>query len=115
MARSFRRGLDACLKLWADIIVNTDGDNQYAGADIPKLIAPILAGQADMVIGDRETDKTPRFSRHKKFLQCVGSGVVRKLPAIWALAETLGCTLLTPRSAARKKPDTRRIRRSRVT
>lgn len=83
LARTFRNGLDACLHLGADIIVNTDGDNQYAGADIPKLVAPILSGEADIVIGDRETDKIAHFSRTKKFLQWFGSGVVRKLAGIW--------------------------------
>ncbi|WP_058557558.1 glycosyltransferase [Thiohalocapsa sp. ML1] len=83
LARSFRKGLDACLVRGADIIVNTDGDNQYAGADIPKLVQPILEGRADMVIGDRETDKIPHFSPLKKFLQHLGSGVVRKLAGIW--------------------------------
>lgn len=83
LARSFRKGLDACLVRGADIIVNTDGDNQYAGADIPKLVKPILEGQADMVIGDRETNKIPHFSPLKKFLQYLGSGVVRKLAGIW--------------------------------
>jgi len=83
LARSFRKGLDACLVRGADIIVNTDGDNQYAGADIPKLVEPILAGWADIVIGDRETSKIPHFSPVKKFLQWFGSGVVRKLAGIW--------------------------------
>ena len=83
LARSFRNGLDACLKAGADIIVNTDGDNQYMGADIPKLVAPILSGQADIVIGDRETAKIPHFSRAKKALQWFGSGIVRKLAGIW--------------------------------
>jgi len=82
LARSFRRGLDACLALGADIIVNTDGDNQYYGADIPQLIAPILRGEADMVIGDRETASIPHFSPLKKLLQHFGSGVVRRLAGI---------------------------------
>src|SRR3954451_2280968 len=56
LAAGFQAGLDACLKLGADIIVNTDADNQYNGNDIPKLVAPILEGRADMVVGDRETD-----------------------------------------------------------
>lgn len=81
LARTFRTGIDACLKLGADIIVNTDGDNQYAGSDIPKLIAPILAGTADVVVGDRETHKVEHFSRGKKMLQAFGSMVVRKLSA----------------------------------
>jgi len=79
LARAFRAGLDACLKAGADIIVNTDGDNQYAGSDIPKLIAPILKGEADLVIGDRQTDKIPHFSPVKKKLQKLGSYVVRAL------------------------------------
>jgi len=79
LARTFRTGLDACLSLGADIIVNTDGDNQYCGADIPKLIAPILKGNADLVVGDRQTSKVAHFSRGKKILQAVGSFVVRKL------------------------------------
>ena len=82
LARTFRRGLDACLKNGADIIVNTDGDNQYNGNDIPKLIGPILAGKAELVIGDRETAKVPHFSPMKKFLQWFGSGVVRRLSGI---------------------------------
>lgn len=83
LARTFRKGLEACLLLGADIIVNTDGDNQYCGADIPKLIAPILRGAADIVIGDRQTDTIPHFSGMKKFLQWFGSGVVRRLAGIW--------------------------------
>ncbi len=83
LARTFRRGLEACLQLGADVIVNTDGDNQYAGADIPKLIRPIVEGWADMVIGDRQTSKIPHFSRTKKLLQWLGSGVVRKLAGVW--------------------------------
>ena len=69
LAKAFMAGVDACLKLGADIIVNTDGDNQYNGQDIPKLIQPILEGNADMVIGDRETDKIEHFSFMKKKLQ----------------------------------------------
>src|SRR5918992_5689592 len=78
LAAAFQAGLDACLKLGADLIVNTDADNQYSGHDIPKLVAPILAGQADMVIGDRETDQIEHFSPVKKRLQRWGSAVVRR-------------------------------------
>jgi glycosyltransferase involved in cell wall biosynthesis len=78
LAAAFQAGLDASLKLGADIIVNTDADNQYRGADIPKLVAPILAGHADMVIGDRETDQIEHFSPLKKRLQRFGSAVVRR-------------------------------------
>jgi glycosyltransferase involved in cell wall biosynthesis len=78
LAAAFQAGLDASLKLGADIIVNTDADNQYYGGDIPKLVAPILAGDADMVIGDRETDQIEHFSPVKKRLQRLGSAVVRR-------------------------------------
>lgn len=83
LARTFRRGLEACLKAGADIVINTDGDNQYCGADIPLLVQPILEGRADMVIGDRQTAKIGHFSPFKKLLQWLGSGVVRKLAGIW--------------------------------
>lgn len=79
LARTFRNGLDACLRLGADIIVNTDGDNQYHGGDIPKLIGPILAERADMVVGDRQTRQIDHFSANKKRLQFLGSWVVRNL------------------------------------
>jgi glycosyltransferase involved in cell wall biosynthesis len=79
LASAFRTGLDACLRLNADIIVNTDGDNQYAGGDIPSLIRPILAGKADIVIGDRQTSTVAHFSPSKKLLQKVGSYIVRQL------------------------------------
>jgi glycosyltransferase involved in cell wall biosynthesis len=78
LAAAFQAGLDACLKLGADVIVNTDADNQYHGGDIPKLVGPILAGKADMVIGDRETDRLEHFSPLKKRLQRWGSAVVRR-------------------------------------
>lgn len=77
LAVAFQAGLDAALKLGADIIVNTDADNQYHPEDIPTLIAPILFGQADMVIGNRQVEKHQEFSRSKKTLQLLGSRVVR--------------------------------------
>jgi glycosyltransferase involved in cell wall biosynthesis len=79
LARAFRTGVDACLRLGADIIVNTDGDNQYAGADIARLCGPILRGEADIVVGDRQTDGIAHFSPLKKRLQRSGSAVVRAL------------------------------------
>jgi glycosyltransferase involved in cell wall biosynthesis len=79
LAAGFQAGLDACLKLDADIVVNTDADNQYRGADIPKLVAPILAGEADMVVGDRRVSEIEHFSAWKKRLQRLGSWVVRRL------------------------------------
>jgi len=81
LAAAFSAGIDAALRLGADIIVNTDGDNQYAGADIPALIAPILAGQADIVIGDRQVEQVPHFHPLKKRLQSLGSWLVRKASA----------------------------------
>jgi glycosyltransferase involved in cell wall biosynthesis len=82
LARTFRTGINECLKLGADIIVNTDGDNQYAGWDIPKLIQPILEGKADIVVGDRNTSKVAHFSPFKKFLQWIGSYVVKTLSGV---------------------------------
>jgi len=79
LARSFLTGIDYGLKMGADIIVNTDGDNQYAGKDIAKLVAPILAGKADLVVGDRRTETVAEFSWLKKKLQFIGSGAVRQL------------------------------------
>lgn len=77
LASAFRSGVDACLKLGADIIVNTDADNQYAGEDIVKLVQPLLDREADVVIGDRQTDTVAHFSFVKKRLQKLGSWVVR--------------------------------------
>jgi glycosyltransferase involved in cell wall biosynthesis len=79
LAAGFQAGLDACLKLGADIVVNTDADNQYQGADVAKLVAPILAGEADMVVGDRQVGQIEHFSGSKKGLQRLGSWVVRRL------------------------------------
>lgn len=79
LARAFSAGVDAALKLGADIIVNTDADNQYEAEDIPALIRPILDGRADMVVGDRGTAKLDHFSLPKRVLQFLGSSVVRGL------------------------------------
>ena len=79
LAAGFQAGLDACLKLGADVVVNTDADNQYNGADVPKLVAPIVAGEADMVVGDRQVGQIDHFSGSKKGLQRLGSWVVRRL------------------------------------
>src|SRR5918911_1623312 len=78
LAAGFQAGLDACLKLGADIVVNTDADNQYCADDIPKLIQPILDGDADMVVGDRQVEKIAHFSALKVRLQHLGSAVVRR-------------------------------------
>ncbi len=79
LARAFTAGINAALKLGADIIVNTDGDNQYKGEDIAKLIHPILDGTAQIVIGNRNTDSITHFSPTKKRLQKIGSWMVRQL------------------------------------
>ena len=78
LAAGFQAGLDAGLKLGADVIVNTDADNQYYGPDIAKLVAPIVAGDADMVVGDRQVMTIEHFSPAKKLLQRLGSWVVRQ-------------------------------------
>ncbi|KLU72127.1 MAG: hypothetical protein RHS_2212 [Robinsoniella sp. RHS] len=78
LAKGFMAGLDACLRHGADIIVNTDADNQYCGEDIEKLVRPILDGESDIVIGERPIDNTEHFSPLKKRLQHFGSWVVRK-------------------------------------
>ncbi|MBR4207145.1 MAG: glycosyltransferase family 2 protein [Lachnospiraceae bacterium] len=78
LAKAFMAGIEAGLSYGADIIVNTDADNQYCGEDIEKLVKPILEGRADIVIGERPIDDTPHFSWLKKKLQHFGSWVVRK-------------------------------------
>ncbi|WP_394923843.1 glycosyltransferase family 2 protein [uncultured Robinsoniella sp.] len=78
LAKGFMAGLDACLRNGADIIVNTDADNQYCGEDIEKLVRPIINGESDIVIGERPIDNTEHFSPLKKRLQHFGSWVVRK-------------------------------------
>jgi glycosyltransferase involved in cell wall biosynthesis len=77
LATAYQTGIDTALRLGADIIVNTDGDHQYPGTEIPKLVTPILQGQADIVIGDRQVSTIDHFSPLKKALQHLGSSVVR--------------------------------------
>jgi glycosyltransferase involved in cell wall biosynthesis len=77
LARAFMSGLEAALELGADVIVNTDADNQYSAASIPQLVSPIVEKQADIVIGARAIDTIERFSRAKKILQRIGSWTVR--------------------------------------
>jgi glycosyltransferase involved in cell wall biosynthesis len=78
LAAAFTTGLDAGLRLGADVIVNTDADNQYSGASIPDLVAPVLAGTAQMVVGERPIESIDDFSRTKKLLQRAGTAVVRR-------------------------------------
>jgi glycosyltransferase involved in cell wall biosynthesis len=82
LARAFMAGLEASLLHGADIIVNTDGDNQYRADDIPRLLEPILSGQAEMVIGDRGPASLPHFSPWKRLLQRLGSRVVTQAAGI---------------------------------
>jgi glycosyltransferase involved in cell wall biosynthesis len=79
LAAAFRSGIDAALAAGADIIVNTDADGQYEGADIARLVAPIVAGEADIVVGDRGVTDNVHFSPFKRLLQRFGSGVVQRL------------------------------------
>ena len=79
LGHAFKTGFDTCLKLGADIIVNTDGDNQYCGADIAALVQPILEKRAHIVIGDRQTGGIDHFSFFKRWLQGVGSRVISRL------------------------------------
>lgn len=82
LAKAFMAGIDACVQRGADIIVNTDGDNQYCAADIAKLVAPLIAGEADMVVGCRPIESIEHFSWIKKRLQRWGSRTVRRLSGI---------------------------------
>jgi glycosyltransferase involved in cell wall biosynthesis len=81
LATAFQAGIDTALKLGADVIVNTDADNQYYGPDVARLVRPIIEGRADMVIGDREVTAVEHFSPLKKALQQLGSWVVRRASA----------------------------------
>jgi len=76
LAQAYTQGLDACLRLGADVIVNTDADNQYKAEDIHKLVRPIINGEAEMVIGDRGVNTVIHFPAHKRALQVLGSRVV---------------------------------------
>ncbi len=82
LSAAFVAGIDAALRLGADVIVNTDADNQYAAADIAKLVAPIVRGSAEVVIGDREVSKSPHMSAMKKSLQRLGSWTVGKASGV---------------------------------
>jgi glycosyltransferase involved in cell wall biosynthesis len=101
LAVAFQAGLDACLKLGANIIVNTDGDNQYPQADIPRLIAPILHNEADIVIGDRGVKTVPHFSPFKKQLQQWGSWVMRLASGVQVPDATSGFRAYSREAALR--------------
>lgn len=101
LAAGFMAGLDAALRLGADVIVNTDADNQYPGEEIPRLLAPILAGEADMVVGDRGVQDVAHFSWTKRGLQRAGSWVVRKVSGTQIADATSGFRALTREAALR--------------
>ena len=101
LARAFMTGLDACVRLGADVIVNTDADNQYVAADIPKLVAPVIAGEADMVIGDRGVSNVEHFSWTKRRFQSLGSWVVNRASGTAVPDTTSGFRALS-RAAALK-------------
>ena len=101
LAAAFQAGLDASLKAGADFIVNTDADNQYAGQDIPKLIAPLLRGEADMVIGDRNIAELRHMSWRKRQLQALGSWVVRQVSSTSVPDTTSGFRAYTRDTALR--------------
>jgi len=101
LAKGFEAGLDACVKLGANIIVNTDADGQYKGEDIPRLIQPILDGTADIVIGNRDIENINQFSWIKKRLQRLGSWVVRNLSNSNIADATTGFRAYTQEAALR--------------
>lgn len=90
LAAAHMAGLDACLRLGADVVVNTDADNQYKGSDIARLLAPVLAGRADIVVGDRQTDTIAHFSWIKRVLQRWGSALVRRASGTAVVDSTSG-------------------------
>jgi glycosyltransferase involved in cell wall biosynthesis len=101
LAVAFTTGLDASLKLGADVIVNTDADNQYAAEDIPLLVAPILSGQAELVVGDRGVATLKNFSPLKRRLQAAGSRVVAQAAGLAVPDATSGFRALTREVALR--------------
>jgi glycosyltransferase involved in cell wall biosynthesis len=101
LARAFAAGLEAAVRAGADVIVNTDADNQYQADDIPKLVAPILAGEADLVIGARPIADTAHFSRTKKALQLLGSMVVRMASRTTVIDAPSGFRALSREAALR--------------
>jgi glycosyltransferase involved in cell wall biosynthesis len=101
LAAAFMAGIEASLRLGADIIVNTDADNQYPGSDIPRLVEPILAGRADVVIGNRQTDKIAHFSPLKRWMQRWGSGMVRTVSGTKVADATSGFRAIRREAAYR--------------
>jgi glycosyltransferase involved in cell wall biosynthesis len=102
LAAAFQTGIDSALQLGADIVVNTDGDNQYPGNRIGDLIAPILQGEADLVVGDRQPHTLEHFSPTKRFLQWVGSWVVRMASGTQVPDATSGFRAISREAALRQ-------------
>ena len=98
LAAAHMAGLDAALRLGADLVVNTDADNQYKGQDIERLVAPVLAGEADIVVGNRRTDSIPHFSLVKRLLQRWGSALVRRLSGTPIIDSTSGFRAMNRRA-----------------
>jgi glycosyltransferase involved in cell wall biosynthesis len=101
LSAAFSAGLDASTRLGADVVINTDADNQYRGSDIPRLVAPILAGRADVVIGDRQTHKIAHFSWLKRRMQAWGSLVVRSASGTTVADATSGFRAFSRTAACR--------------
>src|SRR3954464_14861344 len=101
LAAAFQAGIDACVKAGADFIVNTDAAHQYAGADIPKLLAPLLRGEADICIGDRNIGELRHMSWRKRQLQALGSWVVRQVSNTTVPDTTSGFRAYTREAALR--------------
>jgi glycosyltransferase involved in cell wall biosynthesis len=101
LATAFFRGLETSLLLGADIVVNTDGDNQYRGADIPRLVEPILAGRADIVVGDRGVMSVTEFSPLKRRLQRIGSWVIQQASGVKTPDATSGFRAFSREAALR--------------
>lgn len=101
LASAFRDGLEASLAVGADIIVNTDGDNQYRGEDIARLVQPILEGKADLAVGDRGVAASEHFSPLKRWLQQAGSWVVERAAGIPIPDATSGLRAFTREAALR--------------
>lgn len=99
LSKTFSKGLEACLSLGADIIVNTDGDNQYKGEDIKKIVKPIIEGKSDIVVGCRDIEGHKEFSKSKKFFQLFGSKVVQKISGTRVSDTTSGFRSMNRHSA----------------
>ena len=98
LAAAYSAGMETCYRLEADVVVNTDADNQYFGGDVRRLVEPILSGEADLVVGDRQTDRLQHFSGPKKLLQRWGTRMVRRLARVHVNDATSGFRALNHRA-----------------